>query len=125
MKTQVKSFINQFMAVLKGDTDKVVAEKVFRKASASLKSQISQQEGDLITLEDAVEAAKENIAKARVNNGKIIEDGNIYVETLIGAQNELIDAQEELEAAKKQIAFLQSELDNISKEEDEASIIKE
>lgn len=117
-KTKVKSFINSFVALVSGETDTVVAEKVWRQAESALASQIPALKGDLVALEDKVEEAKEFLAKARLNHGKLIERREGYVEGLLIAKNAVIIAEENLADHKEKIAFLESELKNLSEEEE-------
>lgn len=117
-KTKVTSFVNQFLAVVKGDSAKAQAEKVFRQAQSALNVQISSGTGDTINFEDALESAKEKLKLARVNDGRIITDRNAYVLNLLNAKNDLIDAEEKLERHKAKIAFLQETLNQLESEED-------
>ena len=116
-KTKVKSFINSFVALVSGETDTIVAEKVWRQAESALASQIPALKGDLVALEDKVEEAKENLAKARLNFGKLIENREAYVSGLLIAKNAVTIAEENLAEHKNKIAFLEEELVNLSKEE--------
>ena len=118
-KTKVKSFINSFVALVSGETDTVVAEKVWRQAESALASQIPALKGDLVALEDKVEEAKEVLAKARLNNGNLINKRESYVEGLLIAKNAVTIAEENLADHKEKIAFLESELKNLSEEEEE------
>ena len=124
-KTKVKSFINSFVALVSGETDTVVAEKVWRQAEkvwrqaeSALASQIPALKGDLVALEDKVEEAKEVLAKARLNNGNLINKRESYVEGLLIAKNAVTIAEENLADHKEKIAFLESELKNLSEEEE-------
>lgn len=118
-KTKVKSFINSFVALVSGETDTVVAEKVWRQAESALASQIPALKGDLVALEDKVEEAKEVLAKARLNHGNLISKRESYVEGLLIAKNAVTIAEENLADHKEKIAFLESELKNLSEEEEE------
>ena len=118
-KTKVKSFINSFVALVSGETDTVVAEKVWRQAESALASQIPALKGDLVTLEDKVEEAKDKLAKARLNHGNLISKRESYVEGLLIAKNAVTIAEENLADHKEKIAFLESELKNLSAEEEE------
>ena len=117
-KTKVKSFINSFVALVSGETDTVVAEKVWRQAESALASQIPALKGDLVALEDKVEEAKEFLAKARLNNGTLIEKRENYVAGLLRAKNAVTIAVENLADHKEKIGFLESELKNLSEEEE-------
>ena len=116
-KTKVKSFINSFVALVSGESDTVLAEKVWRQAESALASQIPALKGDLVTLEDKVEEAKEKLEKARLNNGNLISRRESYVEGLLIAKNAVTIAEETLADHKAKIAFLEEELKNLSKED--------
>jgi hypothetical protein len=113
---KMKSFVKQFIAKIEGDDATVRAEKALRQADSALKTQIATLTGDTINLEDAVEAAKEAQANARINNAEPITDREYYVQKLLGAKNDVTEAQEELDTHKAKIAFLASELASLSEE---------
>ena len=115
---KLNSFTKQFVALLKGDDAEVKSQKVWRQADSALKVQIAGLNGDLIRKEDQVEAAKEKLAKARLNHGNEITDREAYVTGLINAKNSLTIAEKELKAHQEQIAFLQGEYDSLGKEEE-------
>ena len=117
-KTKVTSFVNQFLAYVKGDTDQVQAEKVFRKAKSALEVSISSLTGDTVNFEDAIIEAEENLKAARVNHGIAISDRAAYVSSLLSAKNRLTTAQENLEAHNQKIAFLKETLTALETEED-------
>lgn len=109
--TKVKSFINQFIAAVKGDDVEATAEKAYRQANSALKSQTSSLEGDTINLEEAVTSAKEKLASASINDGKLIADRNYYVSNLFQRKNELTKAEENLDTHLKKIEFLKVQQD--------------
>lgn len=117
---KVKSFIKQFAAILKGDTAEVVAQKTYRQASSGLKTQIAKLQGDTLTYEDRLEAAKEAAANALLNNGKEITDREEYVKNLITTDNNLNDAEEALADHLRLIQFLEGKLAELDAEEDAA-----
>ncbi len=108
----VKSFVRQFIAIVKGDDSAVAAQKAFRQANAKLTSQIAQLDGETPNLEDAVDTAKDTLAVARVNGGKTID--NYYIPNLLSAKNNVTSAEEALEKHKEKIAFLQGEKDALN-----------
>ena len=111
----MKSFVKEVVAILQGDNAEATGQKILRQADSALKTQIASLNGDTITLEDTVEYAQENLRIARVNNGKLITDRNVYVRSLLEAKNKLTDAQDALEAHLEKIAFLQGEYDSLDK----------
>lgn len=113
---KMKSFVKQYVAVVKGDDAEAQGEKVFRQADSALQTHIANLKGDTISLEDNVTNAKEELNLARVNNGQIISDRNEYVNCLLEAKNNLIEAKYELEVHKLKLEFLEGELKNLSSE---------
>lgn len=114
---KVNSFVNQFVAMVKGDDVQVEAEKAWRNAESALKVQIASKEGDTIRFEDAVSEAQEVLNKARVNNGAMIHDRDAYIRNLVEAKNHLTDAEENLEFHLKTLNFLREEYENLQKME--------
>ncbi len=113
----VKSFVKQFVAVIKGDDAQAQAQKVLRQADSALKSQIASLTGDTITLEDSVTAAKEKQVLASVNNGKSITDRAYYVSGLLTAKNSVTQAEEALKEHLEKITFLEAQLAALGEEE--------
>jgi DNA repair ATPase RecN len=106
----IKSFVKGFLAILKGDSDTVQAEKVFRQAQSALNTHISNCNGDTIDFEDKVTAAEEALQFAKVNNGVSIANRTTYVENLLNAKNNLTTAQDALKKHKAKITFLKEQL---------------
>ena len=116
-KTKVTSFVNQFLALVKGDSATVQAEKVFRQAQSALNVQINSLKGDTINFEDAITEAQEELAKAKVNNGLAITDRASYVQVLLNKKNKLTTAEENLEGHKAKLSFLEETLKSLEAEE--------
>jgi len=113
----MKSFIKECVAVIKGDDAEAVGQRILRQADSGLKTQIAVMNGDTIRYEDAVENATEALRLARVNNGEVIADRDLYVETLIKRKNQLTKATEELESHLETLEFLKETLSSFDKEE--------
>lgn len=113
---KVKSFVKQFVAVVKGDDAEARGQKVLRQADSALQSQIASLTGDTITLEDRLSSAKEAQDLARVNGGSTISSRESYVRNLLDAKNNVTLAEEALKAHKEKIAFLKEELEALSQE---------
>jgi chromosome segregation ATPase len=113
---KAKSFIKQFVAVVKGDDAEATAQKALRQADSGLKAEIASLTGDTVAFEEAVENAEENLTLATVNHGKLITSRKDYVANLLRAKNDLTDAQDKLTAHLEKIKFLQEQLDNLSDE---------
>lgn len=118
-----KSFIKGFIALVKGDDVTAQAEKAFRQSQSALKVQISSLDGDTIAFEDKVEDAKDKLSKARVNNGKVINDRDTYVRELLTAKNVVSDAQDALDTHLATIDFLKDSQAQNEKEEEDAPIL--
>jgi len=116
-KTKVTSFVNQFLAYVKGDTAQVQAEKVFRQAQSALNVSISSLTGDTVNFEDAITEAEENLLAARINKGLAITDRSVYVSNLLSAKNKLTTAEENLEMHNQKLNFLLQTLSGLEKEE--------
>lgn len=114
--TKAKSFIQGFVAAIKGDNAEAQAAKVWRQAESGLTMQIAALKGDLIRKEDAVTDAQEALDGARINNGQIITNRDSYVQGLITAKENLTVAEKQLEAHQKTIAFLEEEYANLKAE---------
>lgn len=109
VKSQIKSFLREFKAVMNGDSDGVTAEKAFRQSQSALATAIATVTGDLIAKEDAVEAAQERLRRVRVNNGQLITDRSEYLRNLVDARNDLIGAEQALADHRELIEFYQTE----------------
>lgn len=110
-----KSFVNQFVAIIKGDDAEAQAQKAFRQAEAGLKSAISSLEGDTIDLEEKVAEARETAKNALLNNGKLINNRADYVTKLIMTENEITIAEQNLDAHVEKINLLKSKLEELYK----------
>jgi hypothetical protein len=116
VKTTINSFVKEFKARLSGDDNEVLAQKTLRSANSALDVQISNMTGDLIGLEDSLEATEDNLVAARVNNGKAITDRSVYVSALINAEQKRLDAKENLESHIETLEFLKEQKTLINKE---------
>jgi len=104
--SKTKSFVKEIVALLKGDDNEATAQKILRQADSAFKTQIASLTGDTISLEDAVEDAKEALRLARLNHGQLISNRNSYISSLLTANNRLVEAEEALEAHTAKLAFL-------------------
>lgn len=115
-KVVVKSFVDQFVALVQGDDAAAKAAKAKRQAIQALTAKIAAMEGENIDKEDAVEVAETYLADAMVNHGNDISSRTDYVTKLVDAKNRFTIAQEAKESHDKVIAFLKETLETISKE---------
>jgi predicted RNase H-like nuclease (RuvC/YqgF family) len=113
-KTKLESFINQFVALLQGDDNKVLAEKNWRSANSAISMHINNLEGQTIDLEDKRDHAKENYKNASVNFGKKIEDRTQYVQNLLNARHEINEAEENLKFHLENIDLLKEMLQELT-----------
>tara|TARA_R110000823_G_scaffold291969_1_gene410792 strand:- start:1227 stop:1574 length:348 start_codon:yes stop_codon:yes gene_type:complete len=111
MKKEVSNFVALVVALIQGDDAQVKAIKIQKKAKAALTSQIAVKEAHTLTLEDAVDAAEETMAKVRVNGGDAIISMDTYISRLLEANRFLSSQKESLTAHEEVIAFLKSELE--------------
>lgn len=110
----VKSFIDQFVAIVQGDDAKAQGIKTQRLAGAALRTQIAALEGSLISKEESLSDAQENVNLASINHGRPIGSGDeartAYVTSLLQAKNNLTNAEDDLELHKEKIEFLKERL---------------
>jgi hypothetical protein len=111
MKKEVSNFVALVVALIQGDDAQVQAIKIQKKAKAALTSQIAVKEAHTLTLEDAVDAAQEVLAKARVNNGEPITSMDSYISILLSANRLLSSHEADLTAHEETIAFLKEQLE--------------
>ena len=107
--TKVESFVNQVIAIIKGDNAEAIAAKIWRQADSAFKVQIAALSGDIVAKEDAVTNAQEVLNKSLVNNGKEITNRDLYIENIISAKKTLTQAEKQLAAHKETIAFLEEQ----------------
>jgi hypothetical protein len=122
MKTskKMKLFVQQFVAVVKGDDATALGIKTLREADATLTAQIAVLTGRNVQFENAIELAEEALNNAMVNGGKSIGgQGDSYITMLFSLKNELTDAKESLEINHERIKFLQEVLTKLNSEVDE------
>ncbi|MEI6186953.1 MAG: hypothetical protein WCP46_00430 [Alphaproteobacteria bacterium] len=108
------------MAKIQGDDATAKAEKAFRQADSAIRTQVNSLKGDVIAKEDAVTEAQERQAEARINNGQPITNRDAYVRALLDAKNAVTKAEQDLEIHNAKIAFLESELEALTAEVEQA-----
>ena len=104
---EVKSFVNQVLARLKGDDDKVIAERNHRKAVSAVKGQISSLESKELDCEIAVEEAKENLNEAKYPT-TLIKDASDYIARIARKQEALDEAEEKLQSVKDSLSYFKT-----------------
>ena len=108
---KAENFIKEVVAIIKGDDAEAKGLKILRQADSAFKTQISSLTGDTVTLEDALDEAKEALRLARLNNGNLITDRNVYIKNILEKQNAIIEAQEALDEHVAKIEFLKQQHD--------------
>ena len=112
-KSVVISYVDQFVACVKGDTDAVRGEKTLRQAQTGIETHIQAYKGETLDLEDKVEKAEENLRLTRLNNGTLISNRQEYVSNLIVSKNNLRKAEKALQNHLDTVKFLKEQLDLI------------
>lgn len=108
-----KSFIAQFVALIKGEDAEAKAQKVWRQAESAFKTQISALEGKTLDLEEKIVEAHEAEELTILNRGEKINDRDDYITRVLEAGNRVLDAEEAMVAHKRKIDFLQKKLDQL------------
>jgi len=122
MKTKFNSYVNQFKALLTGDTDTAQAEKTWQQSITTLKAHVSTLKSETPDFESVVEEAKEAKRLAVLNNGKLIvgKEGRVeYIRNLRNAEQTLRAAQDELDVHTESLKFYEDTL--VSLLDDEAA----
>jgi chromosome segregation ATPase len=110
---KLKSFVKEFVAMVKGDEAEAIGEKVRRKAEAGVETRLSSLKGHIVECEQYIEESEENLKHVRLNNGNPIKDMVTYVDNLIMAHKKVDEAKAKLEDVKHTIEVLQKELEII------------
>ena len=103
----MKSFVKEVMARLKGDDDKVVAERNFRKANAAVRGQISSLESKKVDLEVKLDEASDELLAAKYPTSPI-QDASQYVRTIAAKQSNVDRATEELEEVEESLDYFEN-----------------
>ena len=103
---KAKSFINQVIARMKGDTPRAVAEKNYRTADAAIASQIASLKADLVKKENSVEDAQEKLSAAKYPTDPIT-DTEMYISRIVSAQESLTTAEKALQATQKSLEYFE------------------
>jgi len=104
-----KLFIETVMAKLTGDKDKAIASRNARLAISATKGQISALEGALVKAEIDVENKKEALSDAKFPTVNIT-DAELYIKSIVRAQEALEAAEETLEATDESIKYFETQL---------------
>lgn len=111
--TKLPLFVQEIIAILKGDEAEATGIKIQKQATNALTPQISIKEAMVYDLEEAVETAKDHLIKVRNNFGRPIEDKEVYIISLFNAQDAIEIAEEKLEDHLAEIEFLKEQLEAV------------
>lgn len=111
--TKLPLFVQEIIAILKGDEAEATGIKIQKQATNALTPQISIKEAMVYDLEEAVESAKEKLKSVRSNYGVPIGDREAYIRSLFSAQEAIEDAEEKLEDHLAEIEFLKEQLEAV------------
>lgn len=115
MSKTLTNYVKEMIARIKGDDAEAIAIKNQRKAISAFKTELALKQNKVLSLEDTVEEANENLNNALLNHGKPITDRADYMDAVLDAKNNLLDAEEDLEAIHEEIEFLEKQLEYVSK----------
>lgn len=110
-KTTLGSFVNQFKALIDGDTAQAQAEKAWRQAENGITTHIAALNGKTLDKTEAVVDATEELRLATLNHGKPITNRDEYVKNLFEAKDKLSAVEEDLVLHGESIVFLKERLD--------------
>jgi multidrug resistance efflux pump len=113
-KVVTKTFVKQFVALIKGDEAEATAAKVQRKAVSSLEARLAALDAHVVDAEQEVEEAEENLVNVRLNHGKQIGDRETYVDALLAAHNRVENSKTKLMNLEHTIETLKAELTAVS-----------
>lgn len=112
---KIKSYLKETLARITGDKDEVIAQRNYRKASASIKGQLAALESKLVNDEEAVQEANEALNKAMYPT-ELITDQQEYASNLAYHNESVQDAQDQLETTKASIEFYKKVLVDFEEE---------
>jgi predicted nucleic acid-binding Zn-ribbon protein len=100
----LSSYVNEVIALMKGDADEAIAARNERKANSAMTSQISGIDSKIVDAEEKVSDAEEALRVAIYPTSRI-EDASRFLERIISAQENLDSAQDNLKELKEQLAY--------------------
>lgn len=100
----MKSFVKQVLAAMKGDNDKVIAERNYRKANSAVKGQLSSLESKKVDAEVDLDEAKDALVAAKYPI-TLIKDNATYIRTIVKRQEDVDSAQEKLDSINESSTF--------------------
>lgn len=109
-KPVLETFSNDFVAFHKGETVDELAERCLAKNKSIILAQIAVKESETFALEDKVAVAKENLRKSTLNHGKMVENNDDYVSSMLDTKNQITIAEKALKAHAATINFLKERL---------------
>lgn len=106
-KVTVKSFIDEVLARLQGDSDGAVAARNARKADSAVRGQLAALEAQRVDDEIALEEAVERLGNAKYPTTPI-ENAQDYIQSIVDAQEDVDSAQEALDATIESLEYFKA-----------------
>ena len=102
--SKVSKFVQEVVAVIKGDDAQALALKIERKAKSAFSQQIASLNAAIVDQEDTVDSALEAYHKALYPETQI-EDSRAYVKKIADKKAALDAEQEKLETLQESLQF--------------------
>jgi len=110
----VTNFVKLIIALITGDDAQATAIKIQKKAAAALTAQIAVKNAFTLSLEENVEQAEERLQLARINNGELITNTDVYIKNLLAYRRALLVEEKVLGEHLDVIAFLKATLSDVN-----------
>lgn len=104
--TKINSYVKEVMARIKGDDDKVTAERNYRKATSAVTGQLASLASKKVDAQIKVEEAKEKLQNAKYPT-TVIGDISDYIRSIASKQEKLDSAEEELADVESSLKFFE------------------
>lgn len=115
---KMNSYLRETIALFKGDTDKVLAEKNYRVATSALDIQIAGCKAELLKREGQLDSAKDALKAAKFPTERI-SDTTKYLNTIRIAQDEVDTCEDGMKEIEESIQYWESLKEEFSKEVEE------
>lgn len=107
------NFTERIIAFLNGDDRETIASKIKTKSLSYIKAALGNCDVMLIKADGQVESAEENLEKALMNNGST-EFSDEYINSLVKANNALLEAEERRRSIEETKKFLEEQKEIIN-----------
>ena len=112
--SNVKSFVEEVIARLEGDSDKAVAARNHRKANSAVRGQVAALEAKKVDDEVALEEALEKLGDAKYPT-KPITNNQTYIQGIKNAQDLVDSREEELASTNEALKYFEDLAEEFSK----------